>query len=407
MHRLSRLPLLFVVSAALGSVCRAQFSAGAAWPAYGGDGRHTGMSALAGVPGSILQGPTLQAPYGGHHSQPAIDANHNVYCHVTNATSVPPLRGLTSFSLLPDGQIAVNWTSGIPADGTPAIGADGTLYAGSGASVVAVRNDGTLLWQQPLASGMMESVALGPDGVVYAAEDNGDAASSVRGFAPDGTPRWSYQVPSGIQSTPAINPQNTRLYFGCTDNNLYALDISAGLPRLAWKKKLGGHVDSSPALDSTGNVYVVSANRTAWKLSPAGATLWTYSLARGSATSPWCSPALDEARGTVYSGGPNAFFALNMATGALRWSVPLPDIPYGHPAIDSRDGVVYLGGRDAVGFRAITPAGQTLCQFANPTTTGPQSDFYQGAPAVDSDGTVWIAGVENTGICSFRRPSLP
>lgn len=111
-----------------------------------------------------------------------------------------------------------------------------------------------------------------------------------------------------------------RVYFGSSDERLYALDARSGA--LQWAFKTGGIVHSSPALSGRslvfgswdGAVYAVDAI--------SGKQLWRYQTQMEHGTSTMlgvqASPLIDG--GSVYIGSRDGYFyALNLADGRLLW----------------------------------------------------------------------------------------
>ena len=112
-----------------------------------------------------------------------------------------------------------------------------------------------------------------------------------------GSTAWSFTVPSGtdkrIRSGAALDPNNplgSTVYFHCHNGYLYALDANTGAPRWnAYTANEGGPpvdpdwdtqpVSSSPAVDSSGVVYVGSADGSVYSFNrTTGAQLWRVVL---------------------------------------------------------------------------------------------------------------------------------
>lgn len=111
-----------------------------------------------------------------------------------------------------------------------------------------------------------------------------------------------------------------RVYFGSSDERLYALDARSGA--LQWAFKTGGIVHSSPALSGRslvfgswdGAVYAVDA--------VSGKQQWRYQTQMEHGTSTMlgvqASPLIDD--GTVFVGSRDGYFyALNLADGRMLW----------------------------------------------------------------------------------------
>ena len=149
-------------------------------------------------------------------------------------------KGLTALDITSNpNPPAVLWTlktNGM-VDQTPALAADGTLYAGamlgSAKTLYAVNPDGSVRWQYgPVMNGSSKSVhaIVGADGVIYAGMGNG-----VNAFSPAGNLIWSFQTTNAIISFPCIGGTATAangglavLYLPSQDHNLYAISHTRG-----------------------------------------------------------------------------------------------------------------------------------------------------------------------------------
>ena len=92
------------------------------------------------------------------------------------------------------------------------------------------------------------------------------------------------------------------------------------------------------------------------------------------------SPALGP-DGTLYMGHVDGLYALEQATGRLKWGVGMGSV-VSSPAVGA-DGTVHVGSSDGYLY-AITPAGKVRWQFK---TAGQ----VNSSPAIGADGTVYVA----------------
>jgi outer membrane protein assembly factor BamB len=115
--------------------------------------------------------------------------------------------------------------------GSPVVADDGAVYIGCyNDSLYAINPTGTKKWARYMANSVGGGGALAADGaVVFQNED-----SLVVCFAPDGTPRWSF-FSRGGNSSPAIGPDGT-VYFASEDGYLYALKGTGTLAASPWPK---------------------------------------------------------------------------------------------------------------------------------------------------------------------------
>lgn len=175
----------------------------------------------------------------------------------------------------------ISWfLSGIPEDwyfGSPAIGADGTIYLGTdGGKFYAVNPGGTIDWtydtqvEDGYAWNIRSSPAIGPDGTIYFGTSQGQwnsPSTMPRFYAlnPDGTRKWFF-APSELlaqepdvthhdfYSSPAIGSDGT-VYTGHELGSVYALDPDDG--SVKWKyDTFQAFTGASPALKSDGTLFI-------------------------------------------------------------------------------------------------------------------------------------------------------
>jgi outer membrane protein assembly factor BamB len=180
--------------------------------------------------------------------------------------------------------------------------------------------------------------------------------------------KWKFRAAGAIVSTPAVS--GGMVYFGSSDHQVYALDERSGT--LRWKFATHGRVSSSPAV-ADGRVYVGSFDGTFYALDAARGTLaWKFATEgerRFSARhlhgaepaaevmpDPFdvflSSPAL--AGGLVYFGsGDGNVYALEAASGELRWKFHTGNVVHASPAIAA--GTLYVGSWDSY-FYALDAA---------------------------------------------------
>lgn len=159
-----------------------------------------------------------------------------------------------------------------------------------------------------------------------------------------------------LTSKPVVDPwdfylssplvQNGKVYFGSSDEHLYALDAQTGA--LQWRFKTGGVVHSSPAFadnkiiigswDSA--IYALDANtgKEVWRYQ--GKSEQLHSILLG----VQASPSVD--KDAVYIGSRDGhFYALNLSDGKLRWAYGAQGSwVMGTAAVD--DEAVYVGTSD-------------------------------------------------------------
>jgi len=197
-------------------------------------------------------------------------------------------------------------------------------------------------------------------GLVYVGSTDGNFYAID---AQSGAQRWKFEVKSRVPSTPAI--AGGRVYFTAYDGNVYALDAASGA--LKWKFQTGGERRfSGKHLHGT---------------QPAAETMPDPFDCYLSSPAVW--------NGAVYFGsGDGNVYALDAASGALRWKFKTGDVVHASPAI--ADGMVFIGSWDSYFYAIDAASGQEKWKFKS----GEDHDTYnqvgiQSSAAV-ADGIVYF-----------------
>ena len=296
---------------------------------------------------------------------------------------------------------AIRWRAAV--DGqfigvSPAQGSDGTVYlgtptitagfAGSWGNVYAVNGaTGATKWSFRLAAGLVDAMALGSNGYLYAPTTDGHLVALD---SATGEPQWTFAC--AIKSAPALGPDGTvYLSAGYSPEIIYAVDGTTGVKR--WQFLADGYaydpnsapsvlysVMSSPAVGSDGTVYVGAYVGKVYALDGAtGARKWEFPTG-GPVRS---SPAIG-ADGTVYVGSTDRnVYALDGVTGRPRWAFATGGQVISSPAID-REGTVYVGSCD---HRIYALEGTTGIQKWVFTT----GDDVTSSPVLAADGTLYAS----------------
>ena len=108
------------------------------------------------------------------------------------------------------------------------------LMALIGSSMAAYGQDGTQKWAFP-TGGFVGSPAIGADGTVYVGSF--ELLNNLYAINPDGTQKWVFRTGGAVNASPAIGADGT-LYVGSGDGNLYAINGSSGglSPDAPWPK---------------------------------------------------------------------------------------------------------------------------------------------------------------------------
>jgi len=202
-------------------------------------------------------------PYPEVYSSPAIAPDGTVYIDAGR---------VYLFAVRPDGSegwrclLASRWGYS-----SPAVAAGGVIWVGSDAGCLhAVQPDGEFLvscaGNIPYPAYVRSSPAIDASGLVYIGVDSSQAgppfgpgyllAVDPRGPDPNEWTQWTYSTGDVVESSPAIDGHGT-IFVGCNDGYLYAVRPDG---TLAWRYATGGAVKSSPAIGVDGTVYVGSSD---------------------------------------------------------------------------------------------------------------------------------------------------
>ncbi|MBI4864805.1 MAG: SUMF1/EgtB/PvdO family nonheme iron enzyme [Candidatus Riflebacteria bacterium] len=311
-----------------------------------------------------------------------------------------------------DSPVTKKWefsTRGV-VEGSPAIGADGTIYIGSwDGSLYALNPDGTKRWEFVTGSAVQGSPSVSADGTVYIGSDD----HMLYAINPaDGSKKWEFATGSYVWGAPAIGADGT-VYIGSSyEGRVYALDPVRGTRK--WEFSTGSFVLDSPSLGADGTVYVGSYDNgtggSLYALNPSdGSKKWQVAVDYSSSSPgtgadgtiyvgklaldptdgstkwqaagyPHPSPAIG-ADGTIYSGGSDGIYSLDATDGANRWRFTSYNV-YSTPAV-AADGTIYVGSCNDKKLYALNPDGTKKWEL---TTGAP----VNSSPAIGADGTVYV-----------------
>ena len=215
--------------------------------------------------------------------------------------------------------------------------------------------------------------------------------------------KWTFHAAGEFASSPAI--AQGLVYIGCNDGSLYAIAEETGKQR--WAFKTGSRIPSSPAVAAglvyfssyDGNFYAVDAagGKLRWKFADPGERRFSAKHLHGSQPAGETMPDPFDVylsspvvwNGTVYFGsGDGNIYALDAATGALRWKFQTGDVVHASPAIS--DGRLFVGSWDSYFYALDAASGKELWRFK----TGEDPDFHNQvgiqSSATVADGVVYF-----------------
>jgi len=196
------------------------------------------------------------------------------------------------YAFNPDG--TVKWS--VSKDGfwvCPALGKDGTLYTVNYLenNLYAYTPDGQQKWVVPIGTNILGSPAVGADGTVYI----GCGDKKLYAIDASGQQKWTFTASGEIWVTPALAADGT-IYFGTYDGKFYAVDAT-GNQKWITNYTLGQR--DTLLIDANGTIYLgTGANATLVALNPDGTQKWQLPF---STNSTRCPPAL-ASDGTLYIG---------------------------------------------------------------------------------------------------------
>ena len=284
-------------------------------------------------------------------------------------------------------------------DTSPAIGADGTVYAGSEDGNLYAIDPGTgdEIWRFPAGVEIISSPAIGADDTIYFGAQN-----SLYAVKPNGALKWSFDVGDYVFSSPAVSADGRSIYVGSSDGNLYAINATG---TMKWQFQTDYKITSSPAIGHDGIeevVYVGSQDRHVYAVAADNGVLkWRFATN----VEVYGSPAIGT-DGRVYIGECETgsaeiynfkFFCINV-DGTKRWHFNGGAGFYSSPAIGSND-TIYVGTWD--GYLAVFSPNGSLRWSVR---TSPPSDI-NSSPAVGANGVAYV-GCKDGNFYAFQNPAI-
>jgi len=215
--------------------------------------------------------------------------------------------------------------------------------------------------------------------------------------------KWQFHTKGQVVSSPAIAGDS--LYFGSSDHWLYALDLATGAQK--WKFKTEGRVASSPAVSAgivyfgsyDGNFYAVdgASGQLKWKFQTGGERRFAAKHLHGaepaSETMPdpfdfyLSSPVVWNGR--VYFGsGDTNIYALDAATGDLKWKFKTGDVVHASPAISG--GTLFVGSWDSYFYALDVGSGREIWRFKTGEDPVIHNQVGIQSSAAVADGVVYF-----------------
>ncbi|MGB8473627.1 MAG: PQQ-binding-like beta-propeller repeat protein [Candidatus Acidiferrum sp.] len=215
--------------------------------------------------------------------------------------------------------------------------------------------------------------------------------------------KWQFHTRAQVFSSPAIS--DGILYVGSSDHFLYALDADSGA--LKWKFKTEGRITSSPAVSAglvffgsyDSNFYAVDAatGQLIWKFKTAGERRFAAPHLHGAEPAAEIMPDPFDfylsspvvANGTVYFGsGDTNIYALDAATGALKWKFKTGDVVHASPVLS--DGTLFVGSWDSYFYALDAAKGKVKWRFKTGEDPKIHNQVGIQSSAAVADGVVYF-----------------
>ena len=237
--------------------------------------------------------------------------------------------------------------------------------------------EGGIVWSSPV---------VGEDGTVYF----GCKDDNLYAINPDGTLKWKYKTEGDVASSPAIGPDGT-IYFASDDSYLYAIEDSGKFGKLKWKYRVVNpqYRPRGPLMvESDGTIYVPSSHLEA--VDKDGNRKWTFNtgvagLPHGASISADASSLFIEHATAMEYG-----LACLGKEGVLKWEVDLGGAPFDFshsvPTTGSGGVVYYPTGFDNSKLFAVTASGEVQWSLSG------LGDMQFTSAALGANGTIFITG---------------
>jgi outer membrane protein assembly factor BamB len=388
-----------------------------AWPMYGGNPQHTGLSPYdSNVSGTGVQWRHRFSGEIGFCSCPIIGPENTIYMSAIDGKL---------YAIDPNGSEIWTYTLDCSSDYPAVIDGSGTVYVGAGpfykgmdevfhpAFLYAISHDGSLKWKTTL-NGTPAGMVLSNDGrVIYCCENNFSDEGwgcNLRALNLDGSLQWTVHLPH-VYSVPTIG-KNASILLHTNDYYHQRTDLYCYYPdgTLKWYVQIGnpgpsGYQEiSSPTIGSDGIIYVgtsagdqygvASQNGRFCAVNQNGSILWNFTTAGEIDCTPAIGPdgtiyfLSEEWRGWLteedFLNGteitiPGRLHALN-PNGTLKWEKDIGSYHGGAILAIGAEGIIYFGAGNY--FYAFNPNGQLGWSYK-------VAGFGSGA-VIGADGTQYF-----------------
>ena len=198
------------------------------------------------------------------------------------------------------------------------------------------------------------------DGVLYFGSDDGSIYAVE---AETGARKWSYATAGPVPSSPAV--ADGVVYFGSYDGKFYALDARDG--KVIWKFVTGGE----RRFEAKNLHGMMPKNQTM-------ADPWDIFLS---------SPVVVN-KAVYFGSGDGNLYALDAASGTLRWKFQTGDVVHASPAYDR--GALYFGSWDSFFYAVDADTGKEKWRFQGGTDPNVHNQVGFQSSATIVNGVVYV-----------------
>lgn len=322
-------------------------SADSPWPKFRGNMRQDGLSNI--IPDAATSSFWSYPTGKGIFSSPVIGADGTIYIGSADRYF---------YALNPDGTLKWRILTGEIVDSAALLDDRGRVYFGSGDGQLRALDaqTGRLIWnfvaEEPSVNNALinwfeGNVAIGPDGNLYAPNDN----FAVYAIDRDSGERvWKWPMNDQTWSSPAVDPASGNLFLGNNYlaamqwlslfwKNTFALRSDGSM---IWRNTVQATIAASPMLTRDGKMIVGAFDGFVRAYDQAsGGVLWSF------ATNDhiYSSPALLPDGTIVQPSTDGSVYGLSAANGSLRWRFEAGEPIRSSPSVDGL-GRIYFGGGD-------------------------------------------------------------
>ncbi|MGQ9708054.1 MAG: outer membrane protein assembly factor BamB family protein [bacterium] len=293
---------------------------------------------------------------------------------------------------------------------SPAIGPDDCIYIGNENGILyAINRSGQTRWYFPELPGpdaISVSPALDGNCIYFAGEDR--ILHKLQDHGTGYTELWNYTLTSEVNSSPVILPDSRVLVI---DDSGYVTCLNPD-GTLSYQFFVNAAVQSSPAVDNSGNIYFGTDQGDLIALSPAGESLWTYHIP--SRFNDIASSPVIDANGNIYFGCEDGYLYKLSPAGELLWQCEIhPTAAITSTPLLTADGYIYVTApADSIFEKlyCINPDGAKAWEILLELPASPKPRFSVDlfpSPVIDQFGIIYIA-TPNGGIfaCAGRPTTL-